>query len=116
MNFTISIILEAHIYMILVVLFSFIVERLFGFKLLIDDFTWKKSDRMALASANIAAIFYFIISLGTLVYNVYARGNAPEDYSFWQWLLIVLPLTVLVRMAYYRLQARDPSKKGMHHD
>ena len=116
MNYLISLVVKTHFYLLVIVLVSFVVERLTNLKLLIHDFNWKKSDFMAGGSADLLSVIYFLIGLGVLLYDAYYKGNAPESFRFWHWLVIMLPLTVLVRFAYYHLQARDPKKKGFHLD
>ena len=116
MYYVISLVVKTQLYVIGVVLISFLLEKITPFKLLVYDFTWKKSHLMATGAANNMAILYFLIGLGVLVYDAYYKGNAPESFRFWHWLVIMLPLTVLVRFAYYHLQARDPKKKGFHLD
>lgn len=85
-------------------------------KLLLHDFTWKKSEYMAKGSADLLASLYFIVSLLVLLYNVYIKNNAPENYAFWKWLIIMLPLTIIFRIIYYKFTGKDFSKKGFHHD
>jgi len=109
-------IIEAHIYMLVITLISYILERIFKLKLLIHDFKWKKSDSMARGSANILALLYFLISLFVLIYNVYWKKTVSESYTFWKWLIIMIPLTILFRICYYKFQGRDPTKKGFHTD
>lgn len=110
------IIFEAHLYMVVIVLSSYVFEKMFGFKLLIDNFNWKKSDYQAAGSSDVLSLLYFVVSLIVLLYNVYGRKSAPADYAFWKWLIIIIPLTVLFRVWYNKNQGRDPTKKNSHHD
>ena len=116
MRFILLIIIEAHLYMLCTILASYVVERITGLKLLIEHFKWKKSNDMARGSAGLHSILYFMFSLGVMIYHVYIRESASVEYTFWKWLAIMLPLTVLFGFQYYRLQGRDPSKKGEHYD
>lgn len=115
-KYTISLILKAQGYVLIIIFLSFVIEKITILKLLIHDFFWEKSDDMAAGSANIISIGYFFVSLFVMIYNVYVKKNAHPEFSFWIWLLIMIPLTVLVRFLYYHLQARDPTKKGFHVD
>jgi len=116
MKYVLKIILDTHLLMLLIVLISYIIEKITWFKLLIFDFTWKKSEYMATGSANLISIMYFILSLIVLLFNVYILRNSPEDYRFWKWLIIMFPLSIIVRFLYYHLQAKDKTKKGFHID
>lgn len=118
MKYVIWVIIRSHVYILFIFLGSCIFEILTKrkLKLILDDLTWKKSKEMASGSADVFASLYFVISLLVLLYNVYIKHNAPTDYRFWKWLVIMVPLTVIFRKLYYKLQAKDPKKKGVHYD
>ena len=118
MKYVLYIILKAHIYMIYIVVSSFVLEEItrHRLKLLIYNFKWKKSKEMARGTADFLSSLYFIFSLIFLLYDVYIKKNAPEDYNFWKWLVIMIPLTILFNLLYYKFQAKDPTKKGFHID
>lgn len=112
MKYILSLILEAHLYIVCIILASYIIEKTTNLKLLIDSFKWKKSDYMAKGGADFYAFLYFVISLMVLLYHVYSKKDAPEDYAFWKWLIIMLPLTILLRILYYNCQQKIHLKKA----
>ena len=62
---------------------------------------------MSEGSANINAILLFLICLGTLFFDLNGLESSPEGYAFWKWLIVMLPLTIVYRMIYFRLTPRD---------
>lgn len=116
MKYILFLILEAHLYIVCIILASYVIEKITNLKLLIDDFKWEKSEYMAKGSAGLFSTLYFLISLAVLLFHVHGKKDAPEDYAFWKWLIIMIPLTVIFRILYYKFQAKDPNKEGVHYD
>jgi len=103
-------ILQGHLVIAVVVLISYVIELLTPIKLLIWMFKMPKNDDMAQGAANFHAFLYFIVCLGTLLYDRYTLDVLPPGYSFWKWLIIIVPLTVIFRMVYYKLTSIDPGR------
>lgn len=116
MRYVVMIIIEAHLYMIVILLVSYILEKMFKIRLLIDSFRWKKSDYLAGGAADFYSLLYFLFSLLFLLFDLYVRKTVSENYTFWKWLIIMIPLTILFRICYFKFQGRDPTKKGFHTD
>lgn len=119
MIYTIHILIKAHLFIIMIVVVSYVIEKLsnYKWKLLYFSFTeFKKSKYMTRSLADGHSFFYFLFCLGTLVIDAYVNNNATTDFAFWKWSIIMIPLTVLVRNLYYKYTAKDFSKKGFHLD
>ena len=115
MEYIFLILLKTHLYLICIVLGAYALEKVTSLDLFFWQFKKKKSKYMAEGSANLSSILYFLFSLFLLLYHVYYKKDAPEDYAFWKWLVIILPLAVLLRYLYFKHTARDPTKEGVHY-
>jgi hypothetical protein len=116
MKYVLFLIIEAHLYIICIVLVSYILEKVTNLKLLVDNFRWEKSDYMAKGAAGFQSTLYFLASMCVLLYHVYIKGDAPEEFAFWKWLIIMAPLTILFRVLQYQFQVKDPTREGIHYD
>ena len=103
-------ILKAQFIVILIIISSYIIESLTTFKLLIWNFKWKKNNKLATGAADINAILYFIICLGVFLYDKYIAESISEHYSFIDWLILIIPLTIIVRKLYFKYTVKDPDR------
>ncbi len=112
MRFVLFLILEAHLYIICIILVSYVIERVTGLKLIIDAFfDEEKEEDIANGAASFNSIGYFTISLIVFLYHLYIKKTELGANAFWKWLLIMLPLTIIFRILYYRWQGKKSQKQ-----
>ncbi len=112
MVYVFKLMVRAHVYLVVIVLVSFIIERVTGLFLLVTAFSEKKRNRsQAEGNTGLHTILYFIYLLLFTIYNVYFVKNAPAEYAFWKWLLLSVPLTVTFGIVYHKYQGREPEFK-----
>jgi len=109
MNFVFENILVAHVIIILLTMFIYIVlEKGMHIRSLIFHFKYKKTLKNATAAADFHSFLYFMICLVTILYNSYKTDELPADYSFWWWLLIMIVLVVVFNRLYFKFTNKDP--------
>ena len=111
MKFVIYTVVHAHVVIFVIILISYIIEKISFWKLFIHRFTYPKNLKNATGDADLHAIIYFIICLLTLLYDFYKkRAYIPDDYKLWKWLVIMIPLVVIFQKLYYKFTAKDPDR------
>ena len=112
MEYVFKLMIRAHIYLILIILISYVVERITGLILLVKAFSQEKKDKeQAVGVTDLFTFLYSIYLLFFLVYDVYIAKNAKEGFAFWKWLIVVIPLTILFWKFYHKYQGREPGIK-----
>ena len=74
------------------------------------EFKTKKNYYMANGAATLAAIFYFVVNLITLQVDLNKATSNPPGYSFFLWLIIILPLTILFRRLQFKFTPKDSDR------
>jgi hypothetical protein len=115
-DYLIVIILKTHLYILVIIIFSYLIEKHSNLKLLFENFKWKKSNEMAEAGADFHAFLYFLFSLAILIYDGYIKDRAPTNFSFIRWLIIMFILSTIFRYTYYIFTGKDPKKLGKRYD
>lgn len=110
MFYSIYIILKAQLIVLVIVLFSYVIERNTDWKLFFDIFKYPKNLKAATGNADLHAAVYFIVCLITLIHHIYSIDYDPAGYSFWKWLVLMVPLTVIFQKLYYKYTAKDPKR------
>ncbi len=111
MKFVIHTIIHAHVVILIIISVSYILEKLTPWKSIIYIFKRPKNFKKATAAADFHTGLYFIICLLTLLYDFYKkRAYIPDDYKFWKWLVIMIPLVVIFQKLYYKFTAKDPDR------
>lgn len=113
MKFVLIEILRGTLATIIIYLLSYLIEKNSNWKLLIWSFKRKKNKLVAQGAANLDAILYFTICLFVLFFDLIRIPKLPEDFSFWNWLITMIILTIIFRQVYYKLQKIDPNR-GNH--
>lgn len=107
MEYLFKLFVRAHVILAVIVLSSYILEKVTGLILIVTAFTEEKENRsMAEGNTGLFTILYVIYQTGFWIYNVHIRKNATPEYSFWKWLIIVVPLTIVFAILYHRFQGR----------
>ena len=105
-----SLLLGSHFYLLLVILFVFIIEKITGNSILVFWFLYKKDLKTAIGTADREALLYFLYNNGYVIYKVYIKGNFSGEFNFIIWLIIIIVLTVIVRKLYFKYQGIDKDK------
>lgn len=109
----------------IVYIISFLIEKITGLTLIIDNFTWKKSTLNAKRSLNGASVEYVVICIGVFIYDIYNRhidlqsidifGIGTSSYVngwvvFILWGYSMRRLVTGFRWFYDKYQGVDPNK------
>ncbi|MHB2154436.1 hypothetical protein ACX8XN_08555 [Calditrichota bacterium GD2] len=70
----------------------------------------KQSHKMAFGASLVAATFYFIVNIMVLFRDLRYYPTDPDGYSFFRWLIIILPLTVLFKKLHFWLTPKVTNK------
>jgi hypothetical protein len=112
MEYSIYIIIKGTLFVTLIYLGSYIIEKVTGLRLLIDSFKWEKSKNNAEGAAGWNGIFvFFLTNLIILLYDLSQHSEPPLSYSIWKWLLIIIPLTILFSIVFYRFTNKDSNRE-----
>jgi len=93
-----------------IVLLSFIVEKLTGLKLFIDNYTWAKSEYNADNISIRDTVNYFILNLIVFIYDIYNGKIEFHVIAIVTWLFLVSILTQLFYIIHDKYQTVDPNK------
>ena len=96
-------ILKAQGVVFIIIVLSYIIESLTNFKLIIWNFKWKKNNKLATGAADVNAALYFIICFIVFLYDKYKVDSISENYSYIDWFILIIPITVIVRKLYYKI-------------
>lgn len=113
LNFFYPIILSignAHLIILIIIPLSYIFEKLFGLKLLIAFFRWKKSKRNAEIHLDTHTFFYLLILISTFIFS--DKGN-KFNYSLNSisvFIILIIPLLLIFRKLYSKYQGIDETK------
>ena len=98
---------------LLIIFVSYIIESISEWKLFITFFRLKKNIDMAHGAANFHALLYFLICFFTVLLDRYYLGNTNVNFSWVNWFILMLPLTIIFRMLYLKFTKIDPDR-GNH--
>jgi hypothetical protein len=104
------IIIKAHIVLIIIILISYILEKLLGLKLLFSFFKWKKSKKNAEIHLDGHTIFYLLILVLTFVFSEKGKNFKFNMTTISAFILLVIPFLLLFRKLYSKYQGKDFSK------
>jgi len=65
---------------------------------------------MAEGIATLISVLIFVICLVVLIFDLNRLNYSPEGYSFWIWLIIIIPRSVIMGRIYYKLTSKDPDR------
>ena len=104
MLFSIEVVIKSHLVFSIFVLGSFILEYITGtYTLFHKLFIKNKSDKEINIIINFIGIIYILINFGTLIYNLYFIENKDIDFNYWQWLVLIYPLSFLFKITVQRI-------------
>jgi len=109
-NSVIRLLVETQILIFIIILVSYVIEIITGFKLLIDHFMWRKSPKNAVIASDFHSGLYFIFSFIYLVYKSYNKAIELNLLTITTWSVIVIILTLEVRKIYSKYQRVDYKK------
>jgi hypothetical protein len=93
-----------------IVLLSFIIEKLTGLKLFIDNYTWVKSKYNAENISIRDTVNYFILNLIVFIYDIYNGKIEFHVIAIVAWLFFVGILAQLFYIIHDKYQKVDPNK------
>ncbi len=111
--YNILIIIKGTFFVLLVYITSYLIEKIFLLKLLIDGFvSKKKSINIAQGAAGFNSIFiFFLTNLIVLLVDLSNYNETPESYNFAIWLLIMFFLTIIFGILFFKYTGKDPNIK-----
>ncbi len=107
---TIMVLVKSHVLLLLLLLASYMIEKITGLRLFIDHYTWVKSPENAEALTARDSFFYILLNIGVLLYHYFKDEITLTWISFLLWLIL---LGILVRIFYKvhrKYQKVDPNK------
>jgi hypothetical protein len=103
-------IVKAHVFIIIILFITFLLEKVFGLSLFIDQFKWKKSTNNARIHLNRDTFTYFVFTMGVFIYDI-IKGNVTfHIIPIAIWLVIMIILTIIFRDLYDKYQGYDPKQ------
>ena len=105
-----SLLLESHVCLLILVLVVYVIETLTGKLILVHWFKLKKDMKSAIGSADMESLLYFLFNIGFSIYKVYIRKSVQGNFHFVVWVVIVLVLSITVRKLYMKYQGIDTNK------
>ena len=103
-------IVKAHIFIIIILFVTFLLEQLLGLRLFIKPFMWKKNARKARIYLDGDTFTYFVFNVGVFIYDI-IKGNVSYHFiPIIIWLVIMIILTIIFRDFYNKYQGYDPNK------
>lgn len=112
MEFILLEIIKGSFIVLLIYFLSYIIEKNTGFKFLIWSIKRKQNQFMALGAANTAALIFFLINIIVLLYDLDTVEIKPKGYSFIKWLIIIIPLTIILRKIHLKLSLIDKDRNN----
>ena len=101
---------KSHLFILILLMIIFLIERMTKLKLVFDSFKWKKSPLNAKAASTRDAGNYFIINLIVFVYDIYNNYVPFNLINCVIWLIILIILTKVFYRIHIKYQAVDPNK------
>ena len=111
MKFTILEIIKGNIIVLLSYIVSFLIEKTTQLHLLWWNLIHKQNEMNARGTAMLASIYYFIVNIIVLFYDLRKYPNDPDGYSFLLWFLMI----IICIYGFYSLHNRV-SLRGLHRD
>lgn len=108
----IILIVKGQFVVLFIIILSYIIETLSNINLLFWGFNLKKNLKMANGAADLHAFLYFMICLLTLIFDRYIFKNTMNDFSFWYWFLLMMPLVISFRKIYFKFQKIDSERSN----
>jgi hypothetical protein len=101
---------KAHLLIVLIIISSFLIEKLTGLKLLIDHYTWKKSSKNRKVLSTGDAGYYFIINLAVFIYYHYKEDTTDLVTFSIIWFIVISIMTYIFYKIHFKYQKIDPNK------
>ena len=109
-NYTFAILCNVHLYLVYVIIISFILEKIGNFYLFVNIFLDKKTDFLAEGAADSWFVYYLLFGIIVCSIDLFYFNNGPEGVSKWVLLLLFsicyLPLAFIVYKFIYHFQGR----------
>ena len=98
MAFAIEVILYAHIFIIIVCVLFYIIEFFSGIGWVVNRLILpNKSDKVIRVQSEFYSLVYFFINLIFIIGYAHINDSAPQNYRFWHWLILIIPLSFAFR-------------------
>ena len=100
---------------VIIYIISYLIEKISPLRLYLLwwNLRQKKNAFMAHGAANIAAIIYFVTNIIVLYKDLREFPTDPEGYSFYLWLIIIMPLTLGFRKIHLKITPIDPDRDNI---
>lgn len=109
MEFIIKNIILSHIIVIILIFIIYLIELKTPIRSIFYVFKYKKTLENATAFADFFSVVYFVFCLLIHLFSCYSIQKIPDDYSFWIWIIIMLPLAILFNKFLYKFTNKDPN-------
>ena len=101
---------KAHVIILLIVIWSLIIEFSTGIKLFVDNYKWKKSIRNAEDASTRDSTFYLIVMISVFIYDIIKKNVDFNPLNIIIWIIIVSILVKVFYKIHNKYQAVDPKK------
>jgi len=93
-----------------IILFSYIIEKLTGLRLLIDHYIWVKSVKNTEILSTGDSAYYIILNLIVFIYDIYNDKIELHTLTIVVWIILVAILTQIFYTIHRKYQKVDPNK------
>lgn len=105
-------ILKSHLYLIGIIIGSFIIESITGLKLFIDNYLNPKSPKNADAVSSRDTFLYFVLNLVVFLYDINTEHIELNFISIFLWFAIIIFLTKYFFRLHKKYQKVDHTKSN----
>ena len=101
---------KAHAIVLVLIIMSYILEKLTGLNLFVDHYTWKKSALNADMLSSRDSVFYLILNSITFGYDLIQHNIVFNITNLVVWFILIYILTNRFYYFHRKYQAVDPNK------
>lgn len=101
---------KAQIFVIALIILSYIIEKVTILNLFIDHYTWRKSPNNVQILANGDTGYYVILCIFVLSYDIFKGFVKFNVVSILSWLFLMMILIPTLRHLHLKYQGVDPDK------
>ncbi len=106
--------IKSHFIISIVIIISFLLEKLLGLKLLIWNFKWEKNIKNQIITSQGCTVFYMLINLGFFIYSI-IMWHFPFDLNTISiWIIIMFPLVSIFHRMFDKYQGKNSNKGDQH--
>jgi len=106
--FLIKTIVYSQVVVIIFIIINLLIEFITKARGFYYHFNYEKNLVTARAAALFCTIIYLIINFLTFIYFWIKTDIIPHYFSFWEWLIFMIPLLIIVNRSYYKFTKKNP--------